>query len=67
MSERSLEALPLAGAEAVQRDREVMHTHLRHRDFPFCPFMVDQGRPAERGRVIVPDPPTGRSSTRQTS
>src|ERR1700749_5012295 len=32
MPERSLQALPLAGAESIQRDREVVHPNLRHDD-----------------------------------
>ena len=32
MPERCIQALPLAGAEPIQRHREVVHPHLRHED-----------------------------------
>src|SRR5260221_6807838 len=34
VTERSIEALPFTGAKPIQRDREVVHAHQRHRHPP---------------------------------
>src|SRR4029077_21139248 len=58
MRERGLQALPLAGAEPVQRHREVVHPDLRHDDLLTGCF-------SDRGRLPRPatsqDDPLARS------